>query len=79
MAHLYEALDRRIPVIGVAKTAFLRATNARDVARGSSAKPLFVTAVGMDLDVAAGHVRDMHGTFRIPTLLKLVDRLSRWD
>lgn len=76
-ARLYEALEQRVPVIGVAKTPFLRATNAREVARGSSVRPLFVSAVGMELDVAAERIREMHGTFRIPTLLKLVDRLSR--
>jgi hypothetical protein len=26
---------------------------------------------------AAAHVREMHGAFRIPTLLKRVDQLSR--
>ena len=33
-AHLFDALDRRVPVIGVAKTRFLRATNAREITRG---------------------------------------------
>jgi deoxyribonuclease V len=76
-AHLYEALRRAVPVIGVAKTAYAGDGAARAVLRGASARPLFVTAVGVDLDEAAGHVGAMHGSHRIPTLLKEVDRLCR--
>ena len=36
-----------IPVIGVAKSRFRTATHAVPVVRGSSARPLFVTAAGM--------------------------------
>ena len=74
--HLYEALDQRVAVIGVAKTRFVGAT-AVEVTRGGSVAPLFVTASGVDVDVAAGHVRGMHGSYRIPTLLHYVDALSR--
>src|SRR5262249_54353360 len=70
-AHLYEALGRRVPVVGVAKTRFASAT-ALEVARGG-ARPLYVTAAGLDPAVAAGHVLGMHGPHRIPTLLKRVD------
>ncbi|QRN99667.1 endonuclease V [Archangium violaceum] len=75
-AHLYEALGRRLPVIGVAKTAF-HAHVAVPVLRGESRRPLFVTAVGMEARTAAEHVRRMHGASRIPTLLGRVDRLCR--
>ena len=34
------------------------------------------TAAGLDSNTAAGHIRDMHGPHRIPTLLKRVDQLS---
>jgi deoxyribonuclease V len=76
-AHLFEALDEAIPVVGVAKTRFASARAARPVLRGDSQRPLFVTAVGMDVETAAEHVRAMHGEFRIPTLLKRVDHLCR--
>jgi deoxyribonuclease V len=36
-----------IPVIGVAKTAFCTASHAIPVQRGTSARPLFITAAGM--------------------------------
>jgi deoxyribonuclease V len=76
-AHLFKALDEKIRVIGVAKSIFSRATNARAVLRGRSRRPLYVTAVGIDSLVAAEHIRTMHGAHRIPTLLKRVDELCR--
>ena len=76
-AHLYEALGRHVPVVGVAKTAFHSTGLALPVLRGQSQRPLFVTAVGVDAREAAEHVRRMHGASRIPTLLGRVDRLCR--
>lgn len=76
-AHLYEALGGNSVVIGVAKTKFQGADGAREVLRGTSQKPLYVTAVGVPVDVAAERVRAMHGAHRIPTLLKRVDDLCR--
>jgi deoxyribonuclease V len=76
-AHLYEALGRQAVVIGVAKTKFLGANSARMVTRGRSLSPLYVTAAGMNLSAAADHIQEMHGAFRIPTLIKRADQLSR--
>jgi deoxyribonuclease V len=76
-AHLYEALERRVPVVGVAKTAFHASRLAVPVLRGASQRPLLVTAVGMDVQEAAACVQRMHGPSRLPTLLKGVDRLCR--
>lgn len=76
-AHLYSALNERIPVIGVAKTAFLGSTHAEAVLRGKSTKPLYITAAGISNGEAAQHVTQMQGEHRIPTLLKQVDRLCR--
>jgi len=75
-AHLFTALGEVTPVIGVAKTQFAGAT-AIEVVRGTSARPLYVTAAGIDPAVAAQHVLAMHGEHRIPTLLKRVDQLAR--
>ncbi len=75
--HLFDTLQQSVPVIGVAKTEFAGATQAVEIHRGSSTRPLFVTAVGIETDVAAEHIRRMHGDSRIPTLLKRVDTLSR--
>lgn len=76
-AHLYEALGRQVPVIGVAKTRFVRAEPVETVLRGRSRSPLYVTAVGMGVAEAADCIRAMQGPYRIPTLLKRVDQLSR--
>jgi deoxyribonuclease V len=76
-AHLYEALGRRVPVVGVAKTAFHENPAALPVLRGQSRKPLYVTAVGLEASAAAEQVRRMHGPSRLPTLLGRVDRLCR--
>jgi deoxyribonuclease V len=75
-AHLYEALGRTVPVIGVAKTRFARA-GAEEVLRGDSRRPLYVSAAGLDRQTAARHVQAMHGRFRIPTLFRRVDQLCR--
>jgi deoxyribonuclease V len=71
------ARELGIPVIGVAKTAFQPATHAVDVFRGSSRRPLYVTAGGLDAADAADLVRAMAGPHRLPDALKRVDTLSR--
>ncbi len=76
-AHLYQALDGEVAVIGVAKTRFRGANIACEVTRGKSARPLFITAAGISPERAADHIRSMHGCYRIPTLLKRVDGLCR--
>lgn len=78
-AHLYEALDRQTPVIGVSKTLFHGDGFSARVLRPGSKLPLYVTAVGVGQEDAARHVEQMHGEHRIPTLLKRVDRLARGD
>jgi deoxyribonuclease V len=74
--HLFSALGGQIAVVGVAKTRFVGAP-AIPVLRGTSRSPLFVTSAGIPLDEAAAWVRQMHGRFRLPTLLKRADSLSR--
>ena len=76
-AHLYNALDCKVPVIGVAKTAFGKAAAAVSIHRGASKRPLYVTAAGMALPEASMHIQDMNGEHRLPTLIKKVDALCR--
>jgi deoxyribonuclease V len=75
-AHLHAALDGRTIVIGVAKSRFEGAP-AVPLVRGSSRSPLFVSAAGLSAEEAAQHIAQMSGSFRLPTLLKRVDQLSR--
>jgi deoxyribonuclease V len=76
-AHLHAALGGRAVVVGVAKSRFAGALDAVPVYRGSSRSPLYVTAVGVSAAEAAGWVASMHGPYRVPSLLKRVDRLAR--
>ena len=66
-----------IPVIGVAKSRFRTATHAVPVVRGSSGRPLFVTAAGMPAADAADLVRRMAGRYRLPDALRRADTLAR--
>jgi deoxyribonuclease V len=76
--YLYEALDREIPVIGVAKTNFANNTlHKGEVYRGDSQRPLYITTLGIPLETACTYIRSMHGAYRIPTLLKTLDTLTR--
>lgn len=75
-AHLWEAMGRRVFVVGVAKNPFAGGA-AAEVCRGQSARPLYVTAAGVERDWAAARVAEMHGEHRLPTLLRRVDQLSR--
>ena len=78
-AHLWterRRLHDNAVVIGVAKTPWHDRRAHVAVTRGG-ARPLWVTAAGCDVDTAAHAVAAMHGPFRLPTLLKHVDRLAR--
>jgi deoxyribonuclease V len=76
-AHLFEALKGEVPIIGIGKTAYRGSTSAQPVLRGTSQRPLYVTAAGIDPVIAADLVKHMHGPYRIPTLITKVDQLCR--
>ncbi|MGI5823483.1 MAG: endonuclease V [Dethiobacteria bacterium] len=76
-AYFYAALGKKIPVIGVAKTYFHGCVNCIKVYRGKSLKPLYVSSVGLDPYFAAKLIGNLQGKYRIPEVLKEVDRLSR--
>lgn len=72
--YLYEELKQQIPIVGVAKRSFHSLKEkVIPILRGASKNPLFVTALGGDLEVYAEKVAQMYGDFRIPTLLKILD------
>lgn len=74
--YVYEALDQKIPIVGVAKNYF-HDNNAIAVCRGDSKKPLYVTSIGVTPEDMASKVSSMHGEYRFPTLLKLLDQQTR--
>jgi len=76
-AYLFEYLNKSTPVIGVAKNKYKKANYAIEVLRGESQNPLYVSAAGMEDNIAAACIQKMAGDFRNPTLLKMVDALAR--
>ena len=76
-SYLHNELSDGGSIIGVAKNPFRDTKHAIELMRGNSARPLFVTSIGIDYQTAAEHIKSMHGNHRIPTLLKMVDRLCR--
>lgn len=79
-AYVYESIQSKVPVIGVAKSNFYQnLKNVIPVLRGESNNPLYVTAIGADLQQAADYIKGMHGEFRLPTVLKELDRITKED
>jgi len=74
-AHLHAHL--KVPVIGVAKTAFRTASHAVAVRRGGALRPLYVTSAGVPAERAAALVAGMAGPYRLPDALRRVDALAR--
>ncbi len=75
--YLYDALNQKPVIIGVAKRPFKGIPATCEVYRGSSSRPLYVTSVGVTLDQAKLFIQSMHGDYRIPDLLKKVDQICR--
>jgi len=75
---LWEHLDGEIPVIGVAKTRFVgNMDTVKEVCRGESKNPLYVSSIGMDEGEAAYIITNMKGDHRIPDMLKLLDQKTK--
>ena len=74
----FELLERKIPVIGVAKTGFhTNKETVVEVFRGESKNPLHVSAIGMDVTLAAAKIMAMYGSYRIPDILKKLDMVTK--
>lgn len=76
--HLYEKLNKQIPIIGVAKSGFdSNKLNAKALLRGESKKPLYISAIGIELSLAFEYIKSMHGNYRMPTLLQIMDTKTK--
>lgn len=71
--YLYESMPYSAAVIGVAKNPLKVADSYVPVLRGKSCKPLFVSSINFSTDRAAELIKNMHGPFRLPTLIKMAD------
>ena len=78
--HLYQNLNQKLSIIGVAKTSFF--TNKETVIpiiRGNSKNSLFISSIGYPLQDAAKNILDMQGEYRIPSVLKELDQITKDD
>ena len=72
-----ESINERKVVWGIAKSKFMESDKISElVYRGNSKNPLYVQSTGSS-KIAAKAVKTMPGDFRIPDMLKEVDKLSR--
>lgn len=75
--YLHDAIDGKSVIIGVAKNRFEDTPAETEVFRGGSQRPLYVTAIGISQSEAKSAIASMYGKYRIPDLLKLVDKMSK--
>jgi len=77
---LYEVLENKTPIIGVAKTTFYNNNETvTEIKRGKSNNPLYISAIGIDLSIVSQKILDMYGGFRIPNILKTLDQITKND
>lgn len=76
--YVWEYLEQKIPIIGVAKNSFhANKSTVVPLYRGESKKPLYISAIGIDLEVAVACIERMKGEYRIPTILKSLDMVTK--
>ena len=77
--HLYNALDKKYPVIGIAKNKYKEENISIECYRGNSSKPLYITAIDVSNQEACNIVQKMDGKYRLPEMVKAVDHLCRYN
>ncbi|MGH1385849.1 endonuclease V [Kordia sp.] len=78
--YVWEALDKKVPIIGIAKKSFIHTEKvATPIKRGTSESPLYVSCIGIDKETVLEKIKLFHGEYRMPTILKLVDSHSRTE
>lgn len=78
--HLWQTLNKQIPIIGVAKNFYHgNAKTVQQIYRGESKKPLYISSVGIDLEQASDLIEQMQGEFRMPDLLKQLDVITKQE
>ncbi|MEL6534756.1 MAG: endonuclease V [Bacteroidota bacterium] len=76
--YLFKTLEEKVPVIGVAKSPYKNPhPYMRELFRGNSQRPLFISSLGIPLAHATHLVGQMHGDFRMPTLLQILDTTTK--
>ena len=78
--HLWQALDQKIPIIGIAKKAFHNTEQVSiPIYRGQSQNPLYISCIGTSQQEVLAKVQLLHGDYRTPTILKLLDQHTKTD
>ncbi|MFK7749581.1 MAG: endonuclease V [Kordia sp.] len=78
--YVWEALDKKVPIIGIAKKSFIHTEKvATPIKRGTSESPLFVSCIGIAKETVLEKIKLLHGEYRMPTILKQVDAVSRTE
>jgi len=75
--YLFDALGKKVPIIGVAKNKFNNTPKECELLRGESSKPLYISSINIELEEAKKCITKMYGNYRFPYLLKEVDSLCR--
>lgn len=76
--HLKPYLPEHVKLIGVAKSIFGDNKKiSESVLRGEATNPLWVQGEGYSNKEAAGLIKNMYGNYRIPQMLKTLDKLTK--
>lgn len=76
--HLWLFLEKRIPIVGIAKKPlFQNIKTVTKIFRGKSKKPLYVSSIGITESIVIDEINKMKGEYRIPTILKLLDKETK--
>jgi len=78
--YLWEALDKKVPIIGVAKKSFIHTEEvSKPILRGTSKNPLYVSCIGIEKGVVLEKMKLLHGEHLMPTILKLLDMVTKTE
>lgn len=76
--YTWEALNKKIPIIGVAKRPFFsNKETVKEIYRGKSKHPLYISSIGLKLNKAAELIQNMKGEYRMPAILKELDKVTK--
>lgn len=76
--YLFKELGCKIPIIGLAKKSFINTEKVSfPIFRGQSKIPLYVSSIDFNIKDAMKKIKNMQCNYRIPTLLKYLDTLTK--
>lgn len=74
----FQKLKGKTPVIGVAKSNFLKNRHcSKEVYRGESSKPPYITSVGLELADATSQIKKTHSQYKMPLLFQQLDTKTK--